>query len=68
MAPIKSEFLRYNCEKMGRVELTRNTLIKAGETILLKIECCDHADACGVGLPYDEAKCESVRIISITYQ
>jgi len=58
---IKTEHVRFNCEKMGNVILIKNTPVKKGAKFPSRIEGCDHSEECGVGLPFTEEKCESVR-------
>lgn len=61
MSDIKTEYPKFDCEKMGRVTLTRNTPIKPGVKYPPTIEGCSHAEECGVGLPYSQEKCETIR-------
>lgn len=58
---LKTGRIKFNCEKMGDVILTKNTPIKSGTTFPSIIEGCNLSQEYGVGLPYDKKKCENNR-------
>jgi hypothetical protein len=61
MSPIRIEHVKFDCEKMGTVTLTKNTPVKSGAKFPSKTEFCSQAEKCGVGLPYSIEKCETIR-------
>ncbi len=61
MKDFKTEYIKFKCEKMGIVILTKNTPVKKGATFPSIIEGCDHSEECGVGLPFSEEKCKTTR-------
>ncbi len=59
--PIKTENIKFRCEIMGSVILTKNTSLKDGKPRISLIEGCSKSKECGVGEQYNKQKCEDKR-------